>query len=301
MNKKAFFCLLLIIPLLADAQFSRRRNRYRYEVIYMGGVSNFLGDLGGANQIGTNLLKDLEFRATRPVIGAALRYKDSPYFAVKATLHIGMLYGNDNLTQEIFRQNRNLHFRSPIVELGGVIEGYFTKEQPGHLYRIKNAKGIRRNDIQAYGFVGITAIFFNPQAKYNGTYVNLQPLGTEGQGIDPLKKKYSRFNFAVPIGIGAKYKINRRWSVGMDIGMRKTFTDYLDDVSTNYYDNAAIKAAKGDGAAYLADPSLGSLFTRGAADMDDQRGDPEDKDAYMFVTFNANYKFYRRKRTRSKF
>ncbi len=309
MNKRFFLFFILFAVFLVDmaeareaAFTTRRRTRYRYEIIYSAGATNFLGDLGGADRIGTNLLRDLEFRATRPVIGVGLRYKDSPYFALKGTLNMGMLYGNDNLTKEIFRQNRNLNFRSPIIELGGVIEGYFTKEQPGHLYRIKNAKGIRRNDIQAYGFLGVGVSFFNPKGKDQaGAWVALQPLGTEGQGIDPLKKKYSRFTVVFPMGIGVKYKIDRRWSAGMDIGMRKTLTDYLDDVSGNYFDNNRIRTERGDVAAYLADPSLGNTFPQGAADMDDQRGDPKDKDAYMFVTFNANYKFYRRKRTRSKF
>ena len=273
--------------------------------MYGLGAANYLGDLGGADRIGTNLLRDLEMKATRPAFIGGLRYKNSPYFAVKGTLVIGWIYGSDNLTKQFDRNYRNLTFRSPIIELSGQFEGYFTKEKPSHLYRIRNARGIRKSNIQAYGFVGVGLFFFNPQGlQKDGSWVSLQPLGTEGQLIEPGKKKYSRFSVSFPMGLGMKYKLSRRFSVGMEVGMRKTLTDYLDDVSTNYYDKSAILAKQGAAAAYLSDPSAsgssGGNHPEKTA-MGEQRGDPTDKDSYMFLTFNGNYKFHRRKKTRSKF
>lgn len=299
MNKRLLIVLLLVIPVVVSAQ---RRNRYKYEFIMGLGASNFLGELGGANQIGTNFMKDLEFSLTRPAVMLGVRYKNSRYFGYKGALYFGMVNGNDQLTTEPYRNNRNLHFRSPIVELSGQFEGYLTKEQQGHLYRIKNAKGMKHIDMQVYGFVGVGAFFFNPQAMYGGQWVNLQPLGTEGQGLKPGTKKYMRINVAVPLGIGFKYAIDRRWSLGLEYGIRKTFTDYIDDVSTVYYrDTNNVWTPMQH---YLADPSLGNIQLPDGVEVTghgQQRGDSKDKDSYMFAHLTVNYKFIYRRKTRSKF
>ena len=67
---------------------------------------------------------------------------------------------------------------------------------------------------------------------------------------------YSRFQIAIPFGVGIKYAIDQNWSIGIEYGLRKTFTDYIDDCSSVYFDNQAIKQQgidKGDAWAYLAD------------------------------------------------
>jgi hypothetical protein len=75
--------------------------------------------------------------------------------------------------------------------------------------------------------------------------------------------------------------------MGFEFGIRKTFTDYIDDVSKTYYDNDAISQANGPIAAALADPSL---VETPATNVGSQRGDPSDKDAYMFMIFSIHYK-----------
>ena len=311
MRRKALILLLIVLPTVIFAQRFGRKMRYRYEWVYGVGASNFLGELGGADQVGTNFAKDLEFVSTRPTIHIGIRYQTSRYTAVKGNLFMGILKGGDNLTQETYRKNRNLQFRSPVIELSGQFEGYILREDVGHIYKIRNASGMKRFNFRHYGFIGIGAFFFNPQALYNGTWVNLQPLGTEGQNFTPGKKPYSRFNIAVPLGIGTKVGLDRKWSLGLEIGIRKTFTDYIDDVSTEYADNNLIQANAPAGselmAGYLADPSLNlSCCYDPATEWNNtapglQRGDPTDKDSYMFAMITASYKVLYKRRSRSKF
>lgn len=320
MRKKILLSLLLIIPLLASAQykksrykrannFSNSKNKARKEYVIGIGAANFLGELGGANQIGTNFVKDLEFSMTRPSAALGMRYKFSKRMAIKGGFYYQLVSGADRLTKEPFRNNRNLSFRSHIFELSAQAEFYVTKEQQGHRYKIKNAKGMKNYDYQAYLFVGIGAFYFNPQAMYNGAWVNLQPLGTEGQGLPGGPKKYSRIAICIPYGIGAKYNLNKDYAVGLEIGIRKTFTDYIDDVSTVYYDNSVIRDERGDMAGDLADPSLmnypaelgGATSTADQTATGQQRGDPKDKDAFMFVNITVSYKVPYKRRTRSKF
>ncbi len=323
-KKIILFLTVLMMPYLASAQmkgqrgakkrykannFANKKNKPRKEYVFGIGAANFLGELGGANQIGTNFVRDLEFSATRPSLALGMRYKFHKRWAVKGGLHYLLLSGNDKLTKEPFRQNRNLSFRSHVVEASVQAEFYFTKEQQGHIYKIKNAKGMKSYDWQFYLFGGVGGFYYNPQAMYKGSWVNLQPLGTEGQGLPGGPKKYSRFSVCIPYGIGGKYAIDKEWSVGAEIGIRKTFTDYIDDVSGVYYDNSAIYQARGATAAALADPSLyymplelggnNTIYRQTAAGQ--QRGDSKDKDAYMFLNITVSYKVPYKRKTRSKF
>ncbi|MDQ3046750.1 MAG: outer membrane beta-barrel protein [Bacteroidota bacterium] len=321
MRKLLLLSFLLCLPYFADAQykpgkrrknsnsFTNKRNKPRKEFILGIGASNFLGELGGANQIGTNFIKDLEFSATRTSFAFGMRYKFKKRFAVSGGFHYLMLSGSDKLTKEPFRSNRNLSFRAPIFEASIQAEFFFTKEQQGHLYKIKNAKGMKNYDFQGYLFVGFGGFYFNPKAQYKGNWVALQPLGTEGQGLPGNKKKYSRVSICIPYGIGAKYAINKDWAVGLEIGIRKTFTDYIDDVSTVYYDNSELYQERGIEAATLADPSLANYpeslggdatgYNQTAAGQ--QRGDSRDKDSYAFLNVTISYKMPYKRRTRSKF
>ena len=302
--KKALLVIISVILLIPSTSEAQRWKRQRYEFSFGAGISNFLGELGGANQIGTHYFRDIEWSMTRLALSVGLRYKLSNYFALKSHLSYGRVAGDDKLTTEFFRNYRNLDFYSDIYEFNINFEGAFQQEQVGHRYRLRKVKGMKGYEIYTYAFVGAGVFYFDPKSNYQGTVVRLQPLGTEGQGFIATRTKYSLIQLCVPVGIGFKYTLDRSWGVGLELGIRKTFTDYMDDVSGKYYDNDAIRAAKGDKAAYLADPSKGNVKGASEPNADGsgaQRGNPKYKDAYMFFTINACYKFTKKKRTRSKF
>ena len=299
MNSKrviTLFCLLV----LSISTYSQSRARNRYEWIAGTGPTNFLGELGGADHIGTHFLRDYDLNSTRFVLDAGVRYKNGPYFGYKGTLSFAILSGSDALTYDYARHNRNLSFWSPLVELSGQVEFYFLREKSGSMYKISGLTfKKKKRTITAYVFTGLGAFYFSPHASLNGTSYSLRKLHTEGQGLPGGPKQYSNFNFCIPVGIGVRKMINKKWSIGAELSFRKTFTDYLDDVSGTYYDKAKLTAAYGATSAALSDPSLGDI--KGATNTSFQRGDPKFKDAYMFLTFNVGYKFPRRGRTRSKF
>jgi hypothetical protein len=282
-----FSILFILISVETDAQRSRWK-MVRWELSLGAGASNFLGELGGANQIGTNYFRDFEWSQTRFGAALGLRYRLSEFFALNSHITYGSVSGDDKLTDEFYRNYRNLNFRSNIFEWNLNFEAAFQQEQVGHRYRLRRVKGQKGYEIYAYGFVGVGIFHFDPKTDYKGVAYRLQPLGTEGQGLVPSRKKYSLWQMCIPIGFGFKYTIDAKWGVGIEYGMRKTFTDYIDDVSTSYFDNHAIRAAYGNVAAALADRSLG--FNPGITAAEAQRGDPRDLDAYMFALFSINYK-----------
>ena len=299
---------LVFISSFAEAQrrrsgsFGRKKPPYRYELIGSLGATNFLGDLGGANQIGTHGFKDLEWVLTRPAVGASMRWKVQQYFSVKGNLYWGILKGDDKLTTEEFRNNRNLNFKSNVFELSAQVEFNFIKEQKGHIYKISGVRGMAHKDRQIYLFGGGGGLYFNPKGKYlDGSWVALQPLGTEGEGLPGFSKKYSRLTGIISVGGGARFAINRYWGVGFELGMRQAFTDYLDDVSKNYATQSLKNAGASDKAIYFSDPSQGKGSHPESVCEGCQRGDPTHKDSYMFGVLTVGYKVMYRKRSRSKF
>ncbi|MFM7021609.1 MAG: DUF6089 family protein [Flavobacteriales bacterium] len=282
------FLSLIILSTSAKAQTYSQWKRLRYEVTFGLGIANFLGDLGGANNIGTDYFADLEINTTRPAVNLGMRYKLDPRQAVKVDFTWGMIAGDDRLTAWQNRNNRLLQFRSHILEFGARYEFMAIKERVGHRYRLRGIKGQKHLELYPYGFIGIAGFYFNPQGlNQDGTWRSLRTLHTEGQTLISTRKEYSQFQFAIPMGVGFKYAIDKQWLVGVEYGMRKTFTDYIDDVSTTYFDNQTIKAVHGSTAAYLADPNFGANIDYAAGQ---QRGDPTDKDVYMFFLISINYK-----------
>lgn len=281
--------LLLLVLLLgvfstADAQ---RWKRYRWETIYGIGAANFLGELGGADQIGTDYMKDLEISKTRLAIMAGIRFKQTQNISHKLALHFGMVAGDDQTTEEPIRLARNLNFRSPLLELGYNFEFYLRKEKRGHRFKLRGVRGLKSMGIYPYGFFGISGFFFSPQGKVDDEWTWLRRWNTEGQTLSPTREQYSRVQLAIPLGVGLKWSVDRRWLIGIEYGLRKTFTDYIDDVSTTYFPNEQIRTAFGTTAALAADPTEGTWVGSAAYQ---QRGDPTDNDSFMFLMITANYK-----------
>lgn len=318
MRKHIVIALLAIVllPNFADAQ---RWKRFRRQIIGGVGVTNFLGDLGGANQIGRDFVYDLDFQSTRPSLVIGYRYQFNSYLFGRANLQWGILRSDDDLTDERFRNGRNLTFRSGFVEIDALAEFYFLQNSRGNLYRLRGVRGRSGLKVDLYIFGGIGFMYFNPKAEYQGQWVALQPIGTEGQGLKDQPDNYKRTTFTIPYGIGIGKSLDRYWAVNIELTLRKTFTDYIDDVSGEYFGRENIKQAKLDAgasiadanrAAILSDPSInlggnnGDVGPNGGPRNDlvgQQRGDPTDKDAFMTGMITISRKIVKRRRSRPKF
>lgn len=259
-----------------------KKNR-QYITVHLG-ASNFLGDLGGSKDIGSYGLKDLDIQSTRGILGAGYSYRFMERVNVKTNLYFGFIGGDDSWTPQINRNVRNLHFRSILLELSGQAEVYLTLQNTGKNW---GRKRNNRMPVTTYLFAGIGGVYTDPKGKYlDGKWYSLQPLHTEGQGLVETRTPYSRFALTIPYGIGVKYDINRKYSLGFEYGLRWTNTDYMDDVSTTYADPNAIQARYGAVAAYFSNPAD---ITDGATAYQtapgQQRGNPMNNDTYMFANF----------------
>jgi hypothetical protein len=273
------------------------------EVMFGFGATQFTGDLGGRDQIGTDYsLADLDWPSTS--IGGMIgyRFRFHPRWATSTTLNIGMVRGNDALTNEIVRQSRNLHFRSMFYELQQRIEVILiANEKIGNRYGLRShGKRMKNRNEQLYLFTGVGVNYFNPKAQYNGEWIALRPLRTEGQGLPDGPSEVLGVTATVPFGIGFRMGMGRMWRVGIEATYIKTFTDYMDDVSGSYYDPNILASQVGQEAAYLSNPAQQNTAWFGAGQ---QRGD-EQNDAFYTVNLvfarNITYKNYAKSRRANK-
>jgi hypothetical protein len=299
---------LAFIPLVTHAQkWKRQRVEYAFGI----GASNFLGDLGGRDEIGSNFVQDLELKATRYAIGLGYRYQVARDFYIKGDLNYIQVSGSDALTLEPSRSARGLNFKSNMIELTGVFEYKFIKQKSGHIYKLRGVKGKSWFRFEMYVLAGIGALWYSPKGQKDGKWYGLAELNTEGQGLPNGIKDYSQFTAVIPYGIGLRRSLSSgarsrsygSWSISLELTMRKTFSDYIDDVSNAYYDSEGIGFGNVPNASaetlYFADPS--GTFNAGGYGEPQNRGDASDKDAYMLGIISINYKPARRGRSLPKF
>lgn len=300
MKKRIVFFLVLLI--LSEFSYSQNKFRFssrsfrneRHRIFLSVGATNFLGDLGGANQIGSPPfnLRDFDVQAIKPAFQLGYEYRMSRIFSSRTAFTYAWLSGNDAYTTEPFRQNRNLNFRTPVYELSSVIQIVWEVQRKGHQYYLRGVKGWRNYRYASYIYAGLALNYFNSKGKYGDQWYSLRPLCTEGQGMVASRKKYSPVQFTLPVGIGMKVRVSRFIEIGIEYNLRIGFSDYIDDVSTTYFDENALYQAKGQIAVDLANPALDSnpgdpLYN--ATRPGQQRGDPKDKDSYMAVMVSLYY------------
>ncbi len=226
-----------------------------------GGGSYYLGELNPGRQ----------FFFTQPAVGGILRWNFDTRWALRVNGLRGKIAGDDAVSK--VNEMRNLRFTSSLTEMSAVAEfnffPYFT--------------GSNLTYFTPYLFAGPGFFIFKPKTDYNGAKVLLRNIHTEGQDEG---QEYSTYGFAFVFGLGLKYSINSRLGLGLEWGMRKTFTDYLDDISKNYYIDFDKLAADEIGAAQILSDPAAIKHKPGM-----QRGNPQNNDWYSFAGITLTYRF----------
>jgi hypothetical protein len=255
--------LLLLSPLLLD--FSSSTAQYN-EFGLLGGWSSYKGEL--ADHLFKNELNHFAG-------GLFFRHNWDRHWSWKLAVNYGKISGDDALSNYAFNRDRNLSFYSNVLDISPLIEFNFFPYETGNYYY----------PFTPYLFTGISIFHFNPKAELGNDVYELQPLTTEGQ------RPYRRLNIAIPIGGGLKFSIGRL-GVGVEIGARRSYTDYVDDVSTVYPDLNALISAKGQSAAALSDRSFSSTDSSSLVptSFKKQRGNRQDKDWYLFGGITLYYR-----------
>jgi hypothetical protein len=250
---KKFIALALLLTSLQSY------SQFRLGVF--GGVANYWGDL-----------VERPFQSSRGAFGLTGTWTVSQRFNIRTGLTFARVAGADSNSKSDVLKARNLSFQSNIAEFSLLAE-----------YNIFNLDQVRWTP---YIFAGLAVYHFDPFTyDPSNTRVYLQPLTTEGQGIDGYgTQPYKLTQMAIPFGGGFKYAISDKLHLGIEAGIRKLFTDHLDDVSGDYADPADLLAARGPQSAELAyrgDELPGG--NPGSPPKGEMRGGSKFKDYYYFT------------------
>ena len=288
--------LILICSLLISSAFSQSKSYYdekeylktRHELNFGIGVSSCQTDVGGSKYNDQELnekfagkifrsIYDTDISSSNFVLNAGYVYHFKKKISFRGNLIFSRTSGDDKQSPEFYRNNRNLNFRTGILEFSAITEFYLKKANTGNKFNLKNVEGhkISSNALSSLGFYlvgGVGGFLYIPKAKTNfvypdvtenddftAVYINeyqkLRPLHTEGQGYEGLEsgddfnvagkkfkddKTYSKIAVCIPFGFGIQKAFNAFMGVKIEAGIRYTFTDYLDDVSGLYYDKSLL-------------------------------------------------------------
>jgi hypothetical protein len=236
-----------------------------------GGVAAYNGDLTD---------KIFPKKVTNGALGITLNYELTDKIMLRGGFTYAVVGGADRFSDKPVLVARNLSFETKLFEFSAIGE-----------YAVFNLYDRRYTP---YIFGGLAIYKYDPYA-YNGSTqkIFLQPLSTEGQGLPgyPGTKPYGLTQFALPFGAGIKFAVNDNLRIGLEVGLRKLFTDYLDDVSTSYADPNDLLAAKGQLAvdmSYRGDELAGGDPNYPAKAS--QRGGEDSNDMYYFSGIHLTYR-----------
>jgi hypothetical protein len=261
---KRFGLILLVSCLCSESLFSQSFYAVRERRSIIGsfgtGTSTYYGDLSNPGTL-VNY---------HPNINVGLQLFLTDRISARAELNWFQLQGSDATANEFGRKIRNLSFKSNCFEI--------TTTASISLYSNGN-RHYRRPFFNVYAFGGLGLLYFNPTAEYKGQTYSLQPLKTEGVS-------YGLIVPVIPLGIGARIKIGPHTNLVVEGGYRKTFTDYLDDVSSKYVNNNS-----------FTDPIAKSLADRSQeidpayplASAGAKRGEPSNTDSYFLLNTKIEY------------
>ena len=261
---RAFVALLLLFVLPA----------VRGQVNEIGGTigaSYYIGDL--------NPLRHYP-RDTKLAGGLVFRHNFNDRYALRIQGLYGALQAYDSDSEDTLQQLRNLHFTTKLVEASLLLEINFFK------YRKRGKDGKKWTP---FVFGGLCYFRTNPKAQLDDTWYELQPLGTEGQGTTARgnSEGYKLDQIGIPIGAGIKVNLGRV-DLQAEWGIRRTYTDHIDDVSGTYVDNDLLAFENGPLAASLADRSpLAGVPGYNSADR--ARGDSNTRDWYVYSGLTVTY------------
>lgn len=270
------------------------KSQWLWDYGFSLGASNYLGDIGGKEKTRRDFISDMKLAKTRWDAGIFVRYKWQPRLSLKMAFDYIRIEGDDKLSTNPGRHYRNFNFKNDILDLSLTGEFFFYEDPDlGNTYRY-------RNSFRAYILGGVGGFYTNPKTLYKGEYVALRAYQTEGVAYKP-------FVLNIPMGAGFYFTFDKKHRIGFEMNYRKTFTDYIDDISGNYpttpppnaYEQGLVLRTTELNPQEISDnPGAVSSHTWGA-----KRGDKTHKDSYMTLSLSYSYvvrgksSFYKSRRT----
>jgi len=164
---------------------------------------------------------DIDLVNSRPTLAVGYRYKLHERLAIKANLTYANIHGSDVNSKN---ESRNHTFSTNMFELNSHIEFHITKEKTVVSYKTMSMRGKLRKfnvGLNIYIFAGAGVAYSKPKAKDNLIY-------------DQRFNDGKNFGVVVPFGVGVRYPLSTKASVGLELGRRFITSDYIDGFNTEF-------------------------------------------------------------------
>ncbi|OFX59329.1 MAG: hypothetical protein A2046_12985 [Bacteroidetes bacterium GWA2_30_7] len=160
-----------------------------------------LGILAGVNYYQGEFNQSIPFYSPNFAAGILFRYNIDSRYAIRMSINMGALSGSDSKSTSNYQNKRNLSFSTSLIDY--TLQGEF------NFFEFVPEDEKKR--ITPYVAAGFTFFIANNVPK--------------------------PYQVAIPFGLGYKYYINQKFSIGAEWKYYKTFTDYIDLVSGNKTNN----------------------------------------------------------------
>lgn len=316
MRNKILSALSITLLALSIAQTAKAQPDYAYierkgwSLGMNVGIGDLWGDVGTKSPI-EHYKNDNYGDYVNAFGGVFVRYTFRPSFVFRAAFNYGTVAAGDNMNEnlarktlkyesdEVQRYQRNLDVKTSILEGSMMFEI--------NPLRFNPLSRTAKMHFQPYLLVGIAGYHFVSKGRYiardgaagatSGQYIKLYDLHIEGDGFKGagMPAAYSKWQMAVPLGIGGKWDLSPKMAIGIEYVYRMAFTDYLDGVSQNYIDPKLYKEngltdQQAKLAAAMSDKSW-ELDKNKVHKAGDKRGNNSGADAYSTISISLFYKF----------
>ncbi|WP_298794257.1 DUF6089 family protein [uncultured Allomuricauda sp.] len=168
-------------------------NAQTYEIGLFAGGTNMIGDVGRTNYI----------LPSGPAFGGLFKWNKSKRYAWRASVLYGTFTADDSKSSKSSRRQRQYSIDNSVLEFSAGLEFNFVEY---NLHKLGPA-------FTPYLYTGFT--YF----RYDFNYF-------DALQVQDINQKDG--SFAIPMTVGAKYRLNQFLILGAEIGARYTFTDNLD-------------------------------------------------------------------------
>jgi len=165
-----------------------------------GGLSYYIGEINPSMQM---------VNRPKPSIGLFYRKNINKRYALRYGVNYAKLAATDKIRSTNLSEYRQLSFSSDLWEAYGVLEFNFIP------YQINNRT---TSKFSPFVFIGLATFKVGPEVK----------------GRDLGASESDLISVSIPFGLGVKFDLSGNLGLGIEWGIRKTFSDKVDGLPEEY-------------------------------------------------------------------
>ncbi len=215
--KKIFTAIFLLI-LITTQTFAQAWSRYKYELFYGLGATNFMGDVSAPSVDKPIWVKFWNTIGGTGNVGLRYHFNDRQYLS--AQVFLGQIYAQDPAGDPNY-WDRGIKINSALTTLNARYEFMIWKEkQRTTVFKKLGESSLKNFSLPTYLFIGVGGAFNVGKFSKNSS---------DGRYL--LSEMYFNAAPEIPFGLGIKYRINSLTYFNIEAAWHATMSDGIDDAN----------------------------------------------------------------------